>query len=666
MFPHKNIFQRCLLSLIVLIGLWLLMSCQEEQPVLFKAVDHKDYVFKNKWLSNDENFELPNYQENFNAYFEEGLKQNNHEQASDALLSVFHVMASRGYYQEDYYYDVLKKYVKNHQSFIHNDHLFTFYIYLGSFETFQGSFAKAINTLSELDSLEPNNYSTFSDLGYAYYYISCNFYYLGDYIKSMEALKKSSFYFGHTDNYNGLANVEIWRANLHFISKNLDEAVRTMDKAMAFNENLKDPEGQARLMLGKYDYMVHLDYVKADQYLDSIDKFITEKKIQYIPALLHFNQVKIKKLLTEKNIPELNQLMPVFESQVKKANIENYKNLFASASARYQLLKNQQVTNKTELLNLLEIYKQNKNYLLSIDVLKILQDEAVLEGNINQVLAYQKDIDQIEKSITDEDLQFKVKVFEKKIDAEKKEKIIAQQQSKISKNNFYIIGLILSLVILSLATILFLLKRRKKEMQKQAVIQEQFTFQLLQNTEEERSRIAGELHDSVNHDLLHIKNNLIHGNKIFVEDIGNIIEEVRNISRNLHPAVLEKIGLEASIESMCERVSEIGLFTTCEINYDNSLSKNKELQLYRIIQEALNNTLKHGKANAARVILHSENNYLHLEIKDNGNGFDVNQQLKNPKSFGLQSILQRAKAIAGIININSNDKGTQIFIKIPI
>ncbi len=174
------------------------------------------------------------------------------------------------------------------------------------------------------------------------------------------------------------------------------------------------------------------------------------------------------------------------------------------------------------------------------------------------------------------------------------------------------------------------------------------------------------MHDSVNHDLLNIKNSLINGKTIEVNDVANVIEEVRNISRNLHPAVLETIGLEASIENLCERLTEVGLFTTCKIQYTQKLSKAKELQLYRIIQEALNNTLKHGKANAAKVILTSQNNSLHLELKDNGNGFDVSQQLNNPKSFGLQSIMQRAKAIAAKINIDSTNKGTVILLKIPV
>lgn len=113
-------------------------------------------------------------------------------------------------------------------------------------------------------------------------------------------------------------------------------------------------------------------------------------------------------------------------------------------------------------------------------------------------------------------------------------------------------------------------------------------------------------------------------------------------------------------------MTEVGLFTTCELDYQHKLNKNKELQLYRIVQEALNNTLKHGKANAAKVNITSLENHLHLEIKDNGNGFNVNEQLKNPKSFGLQSILQRAKAIMAKINIDSSSNGTIILIKIPV
>jgi two-component system NarL family sensor kinase len=263
-------------------------------------------------------------------------------------------------------------------------------------------------------------------------------------------------------------------------------------------------------------------------------------------------------------------------------------------------------------------------------------------------------------------LMFKVKVFEKKIDAEKKAKIIAQQKNELNRSRNFTLSLAALVLSIVITFWIISLRRKRKQAVEEQLKQEQFTFQLLQNTEEERSRIAGELHDSVNQDLLTMKHNVLNGNQVVAEDFTKVIQEVRNISRNLHPSILENLGLEVSIEHLCEKLTDVGLFTTCEIEYDSQLTKNKELQIYRIIQEALNNTLKHGKANAAKVILTINAQFLHLEIKDNGNGFDVDQQLKNPQSFGLQSILQRAKAIAGKININSSSNGTVILIKIPV
>jgi two-component system NarL family sensor kinase len=309
---------------------------------------------------------------------------------------------------------------------------------------------------------------------------------------------------------------------------------------------------------------------------------------------------------------------------------------------------------------------KKKNDVAVVEMLaSILSKDAKIKKNYQKALSIIEEKYAIRDSAWMLDTKHNLAYLDKKFQVERKEKLISQQKLQITQTNTLVYIVISAFVFLVLIWILVSIYKKKKQSHSESLRQERFTFQLLQSTEEERSRIANELHDSVNHELLHIKNNLIHGNTISVYDIGNVIEEVRNISRNLHPVVLEKIGLEASIESLCERVSEIGLFTTYEINYDKKLSKSKELQLYRIVQEALNNTLKHGKANAAKVILCSENNYLHLVVKDNGNGFDVNQQLENPKSFGLQSMMQRAKAIAGIININSNEEGTQISIQIP-
>lgn len=348
--------------------------------------------------------------------------------------------------------------------------------------------------------------------------------------------------------------------------------------------------------------------LKYQIYAANVQKNVIEKK--YDSAQFYLNKCN-----------EVNELL-------KNKFFEDESNLYKEMIS---YSKNHKINNKENLI-VLTNQLEEQNSLVDADYYySILTKNAYREGNYKEAATFLEKQKKIHLKIAKENEKGQIYDLDKKYQNEKKEKEIAQQKAVISKNNSLIIGLFSVLSIVVLGIILYYYRKRKQEAQAETIRQEQFTFQLLQNTEEERSRIAGELHDSVNHDLLNIKNSLINGKTIVVNDVANIIDEVRNISRNLHPATLETLGLEASIESLCERLTEIGLFTTCEVEYVQKLSKAKELQLYRIIQEALNNTLKHGKANAAKVILISENNSLHLEIKDNGSGFDVNQQLNNPK-----------------------------------
>jgi signal transduction histidine kinase len=482
----------------------------------------------------------------------------------------------------------------------------------------------------------------------------------------LEELNKGVEYMNQTDDLGGQLFLEQRKAYVLLTTKNNEDALKSIEKSLKLYKKIDDKEGEAMAMLGKHDHLSTLDKERADAYTDTLTAFMTKHKITGNHNVMGYQLILIKKSIIDKDLETLHEVVPQFRTLAQKANIKQWNQILSSVEARYEVIQSKPLSKKKELLQLLELHRKNKDYYITRDILLILKDDAVNQKNFSDLLKYDNELDNLEKEIQKDELQLKVKTFEKKIDVAKKEQIIAEQNTKLAESYNYILlltGIVFSIVVF---ITIFSLRRKRKQAVDEQLKQEQFTFQLLQNTEEERSRIAGELHDSVNHDLLNIKNNLQNGKTIDVQEVAQVIEEVRNISRNLHPAVLETVGLEAGIENLCERISEIGLFATCEINYTHKISKNKELQIYRIIQEALNNTLKHGKANAAKVILISENGYLSLEIKDNGNGFDVDQQLKNPKSFGLQSILQRAKAIAGKIKILSNDKGTQIFIQIPV
>ena len=207
------------------------------------------------------------------------------------------------------------------------------------------------------------------------------------------------------------------------------------------------------------------------------------------------------------------------------------------------------------------------------------------------------------------------------------------------------------------------MKSRKKEV----LLQQQFTSQLIDQTELERSRIARDLHDGVNQELMLLKE-MVNPNVNSVLKIDSIIKEIRDISHNLHPEMLDKIGLHKSLEMLCEQMMEANhLFISWEISYTAQLNKKVELQLFRIVQESIKNTLKHAAANAIKVSLFEVNNQLQLEIKDNGKGFDVAKILASGNSFGLNSIIARSKSVEGTVSISSiPHQETLIKIILPI
>jgi signal transduction histidine kinase len=175
------------------------------------------------------------------------------------------------------------------------------------------------------------------------------------------------------------------------------------------------------------------------------------------------------------------------------------------------------------------------------------------------------------------------------------------------------------------------------------------------------------LHDSISHELLNLKAILKQEDFIVINTkIDTIINDIRGISRNLHPVMFDKIGLEPNIEQLVERIQQQNDFmVSTDINYKGSLSSVDELQIYRIIQEALTNIIKYANAHAAKVTMMEDYDSIFIEIKDNGKGFNVKEALNSGKSFGLHNIIERSRVIGGEAKIQSSAGGTVIYINIP-
>jgi signal transduction histidine kinase len=222
-------------------------------------------------------------------------------------------------------------------------------------------------------------------------------------------------------------------------------------------------------------------------------------------------------------------------------------------------------------------------------------------------------------------------------------------------------------------------RRRKRGL----LEQQKFTHQLLESMETERKRIASELHDSLGQELLIIKNRALialgdmknkKNIKEQLDEISNTasqaIQEARGISYNLHPYQIDRLGLKKAIESIITRAAQTTtMILTSDIDpLDNLVPKEMGIHVYRIIQECINNILKHAKATTCRVTIKRWNDRLNIDIEDNGIGFDTSGEIIQSKhGFGLHGIAERARLLGGTMRIESNAGiGTRILLTIKI
>lgn len=207
------------------------------------------------------------------------------------------------------------------------------------------------------------------------------------------------------------------------------------------------------------------------------------------------------------------------------------------------------------------------------------------------------------------------------------------------------------------------------------------TALIFQRLEEERIRISRELHDGLGQILSAIKMNIEAYERGDVDDykplftaknlIGDANTEIKNILYSLRPTFLEKYGLVTAIKSLCDSSTEATGIKFKFIRHGElyRLKSDFELTVFRIVQEAVNNIIKHSKTKSAEVVVSLNNENINIIIKDFGVGFKFSDSndLINLKSYGLVSMRERIEILNGSLNIDTElDKGTEISIIIPI
>ena len=220
-------------------------------------------------------------------------------------------------------------------------------------------------------------------------------------------------------------------------------------------------------------------------------------------------------------------------------------------------------------------------------------------------------------------------------------------------------------------------ERREKEAQKM------FSQTLIQSQESERKRIAGDLHDGIGQELLVIKNSALLAmqnegldakTRQYIEHIAattsEALTDVRQMSRELRPFQLDRFGLTETLTSMIGKIRETTTiaFSTGIENIDGLFDKEKEINVYRLVQEGVNNILKHSAASEAAVRIARQDGSVQVTVVDNGKGFGKEQPFTaSTAGFGIHGMMERVSIMGGTISIASNENtGAVVTIVLPV
>ncbi len=485
-------------------------------------------------------------------------------------------------------------------------------------------------------------------------------------------------------------------ATIHRNLKDYKKAQQLLDESLEVYSALNDSLGIIKCKANSANiYSETGEYAAAEKkYLEAFT-IAAPLKDQYSLGHLYYNQGKLY-LLTKENEKAGASLLQARVIREKLGHKQDLANTYDGLGNYYLAIKNypeattffdkafrlaeevkalEQMKNAAE--GLAKAYQQQKNYPESnryFDTWKKLSDSLLNK--------------EITRQLNELNVQYE--------SAEKQKLIDEQQIAIIKKNNqkqLLVTGLI-ALVLISLVTFFFLRKRinyqRTIAEQKEKINQQQISElqqqnkllamnSMLEGQEAERLRIAKDLHDGLGGLLSTVKAHFskiqseiekIEGLNIY-HKANHLIDEacieVRRIAHNMMPHSLAVTGLKGAMEDLGSNLKAQGLVCTLDIReVPETISENRQIMIYRIIQELAHNVVKHAQATDIFIQLYNADNSLRITVEDNGKGFDPdNSRLK--EGLGLKSIDSRVSYLNGVIQYDSvPGKGTTINLEIPL
>lgn len=360
-------------------------------------------------------------------------------------------------------------------------------------------------------------------------------------------------------------------------------------------------------------------------------------------------------------------------------------------------------------LTLAVYYITRKNYVqaqqLANEALQLAEKQNLLEGkgtalgmlsniafamqDYKKGFQYFYERDDVQTRAFTESMQQKEVTTRIKYETEKKDDQIKLQQAELGRRrivNYFLVGGIAALMII--AILFYRNYRQQQKLQQQRIAELETQQQLtateavLKGEEKERTRLAKDLHDGLGGMLSGIKYsfNTMKGNLVMTPDnaqafersmdmLDSSIKEMRRVAHNMMPEALVKFGLDTALKDFCTDINNSGALQVSyqSIGLENLvIDQTAAITIYRIVQELINNTMKHAAAKTAVVQVTKSNNQLTVTVEDDGKGFDT-AILNQAKGIGWSNIQNRVEFLKGNLDVQSEkEEGTSVHIEINI
>ena len=494
--------------------------------------------------------------------------------------------------------------------------------------------------------------------------------------KSKEAAKLYLEGLNLAETHNLSYYLAVFRNNLGLIkyySEDYAGALNDFEKALVITEKENNKRLLSHIQMNLC--LVNISNKNEKEAYKMFEKSIEYSKTNNLPVELASSYINLSSaLISTQKYPEALTYIDSAISLLQKHNLTDELTKAYIGKVEIYIKINKPFDAETNLVKAKNLAKKTGN-LRDLSSCYLLQYQIKLANKnykeaLDDFLTYTKLKDSLQSKINNKIIQelqvnYKIQKKENELEKEKSKTLLLEKSNQEERYlKWLAVGIGLLFLILISGTSFLMYNRKIREKQ------DQFSKQIIENIEEERHRIARDLHDDIGQSLSILKSKVnkesAKGSSISLEmkeELERIIEQTRDISQNLYPSHLEKIGLIRSVASITENIqNSAGIECSYIIPEEiEELSPETKTHLFRIIQECTNNTIKHANATALKISIEAKKDNFVLTYIDNGRG--VIKQKSKKGGMGLTSISERVKILKGTLQIEDKlVKGFKLII----